>query len=410
MLIGILLAAGMGVVLGLLGGGGSILTLPILIYALGVGTKEAIATSLLVVAVTSAVGAMQHARAGNVVWRTGLVFGGFAMIGAYGGGRVAALLSGTVLLMLFSGLMLITGAAMLRTPKTTSEPGGFVLWKVVLEGLVVGGVTGLVGAGGGFLVVPALVLFGGMEMRKAIGTSLFVIALKSLAGLAGHLSHVSIDLRLAAMVSVAAVIGTLIGARVGQRIEAAKLRRGFAWFVLLMGGYIVHRELPEAVLHTVFVQRWPFWIGGAAIAGFVLLFLLAAKRPLGVSTGFEDACDAVTNPASARSWRLPFLAGIVIGGAVAAMLAGGFSFTTDMGMFDTLLSASLPVKAAVLTAGGVLIGFGTRLAGGCTSGHGIVGMAQLAPSSLISTAAFMGAGFVVTNLLLRVVAPIFGGG
>ena len=155
----------------------------------------------------------------------------------------------------------------------------------------------------------------------------------------------------------------------------------------------------SALQEAIFTTRWPWYVGGAAIGAFVILFLLVGRRTLGVSTGFEDACGAVTSPELRKSWRLPFIAGIVIGGAIASGLAGTLVPTTAMGMFDTVLSASLPVKATVFTLGGVLIGFGTRLAGGCTSGHGIVGMAQFAPSSLISTATFMATGVVVTNAI-----------
>ncbi len=399
LVLGLILAALMGVVLGLLGGGGSILTVPILIYALGLEAKAAIATSLLVVAVTSLAGAAQHARAGNLCWRTGLLFSAVVMIGAYVGGRAAAYVSGTSLLLLFAGLMVVTGVAMLIRRAPTVRPATLRFGPVVIEGLVVGVVTGLVGAGGGFLVVPALVLLGGMDMRRAVGTSLLVIALKSFAGLAGHLAHVSIDLHLAAMVVGVAVLGSLVGTRLAQVVAPERLRKAFATFVLLMAGFMVAKELPPVAVEAVFVDRWPFWAGGAAIAGFVLFFLLAGGRVLGVSTGFQDACGLQ------RTWRIPFLAGIVAGGLIAALLSGGWSPTSGMGLFDVAITASLPAKAALFTAGGVLIGFGTRLAGGCTSGHGIVGMAQLAPSSLIATGAFMVSGFVVTNALFT----LFGG-
>ena len=410
--LGIVLAAVMGIVLGLLGGGGSILTVPILVYALELGAREAIATSLLVVGVTSLAGALQHARRGNVDWRTGLLFGVVAMVGAYGGGLLAGLFAGSTLLMLFAGLMVVTGVAMLvrRAPAeastTPAGPHRMRPARIVADGLVVGGVTGLVGAGGGFLVVPALVLLGGMEMRLAIGTSLLVIAMKSFAGLAGHLNHVSIDLQLAGAVTVAAVAGSFVGARLTTLIEPARLRTGFAWFVLVMAGVMVAQELPASAYEAILVDRWPFWAGGAAIGLFLLAFLLLGRRVLGVSTGFVDACAAPFSAAARRSWRLPFLGGIVGGGFLAVTLGGGWAPTLAMGSFDTLVGGSLALKALAFTGGGVLIGFGTRLAGGCTSGHGITGMAQLAPSSLIATAAFMSSGFVVTHLLLLAVQGV----
>ena len=173
-----------GVSLGLLGGGGSILTTPILIYAIGLEPKEAIATSLLVVGITSLAGLVSHARAGNVAWRTGVIFGLAGMAGAYAGGFVAKWIPANVLLVLFALMMVATAIAMFRGRKAPAdgEKRTFAAWKIVLDGLVVGLVTGLVGAGGGFLVVPALALLGGLPMPVAVGTSLLVIAMKSFAG------------------------------------------------------------------------------------------------------------------------------------------------------------------------------------------------------------------------------------
>ncbi len=234
-----------GVSLGLLGGGGSILTTPILIYALGMETRPAIATSLIVVGVTSLAGVIQHARAGNVELRTGLVFGAAGMVGAYGGGFAAAWFSETFLLLLFAGMMLATAGAMFRGRQ---EPAGGAhtpqaAWKIVGEGIIVGLVTGLVGAGGGFLVVPALALLGGLPMKKAIGTSLLVISLKSFAGYAGHAAHTSIDPSLAALVTVSAVAGSFLGASFASRIEPTTLRRGFAGFVLVMACFVLFQQV-----------------------------------------------------------------------------------------------------------------------------------------------------------------------
>ncbi len=243
--LALLLSTLIGVALGLLGGGGSILTTPILIYALGVEPKAAIATSLLVVGVTSVAAVIQHARAGNVEWRTGLVFGGAGMVGAYAGGFVAAWIPATVLMALFGAMMLATALAMFRGRKDQGPTGGpgQALWKILAEGLVVGVVTGLVGAGGGFLVVPALALLGGLPMKKAVGTSLLVIALKSFAGFAGHASHVRIDFELAALVSAAAVLGSFAGSRIASIVPADALRRGFAVFVLAMAVFVLSQQI-----------------------------------------------------------------------------------------------------------------------------------------------------------------------
>lgn len=249
LLVGALLALPMGLLLGLLGGGGSILTVPILVYVLGLGPKEAIATSLLVVGVTSAISSLQHARAGNVMYRTGLLFGVFAMAGAYLGGVIAGFLTGHVLILLFALLMLVVAIAMLR-PRSAGPQSerSFAPVKAAFVGFGVGCITGMVGAGGGFVIVPAMVLFGGLGVRVAIGTSLFIIAMNSFAGLAGHLGHISVDLRLAAAFTIPAVLGSFVGARLSGRISPDTLRRVFGYFVLVMAAVMLYKEAPNVFL------------------------------------------------------------------------------------------------------------------------------------------------------------------
>ena len=190
LVLGVLLSVLIGVSLGLLGGGGSILTVPTIHYVFGVETHAAIASSLAVVGITSVAALVPHARARRVQWRTGLIFGVASMAGAYSAGRVAKHLPAAALLVAFGAMMLVTAIAMLR--KRAPASGGVArggkrapLPLIIVEGLVVGAVTGLVGAGGGFLVVPALVLLGGLGMAEAVGTSLLVIAMKSFAAFAG---------------------------------------------------------------------------------------------------------------------------------------------------------------------------------------------------------------------------------
>ncbi len=178
-------------------------------------------------------------------WRTGLLFGVAGMAGAYAGGRLGTLVDGTWLLVAFALMMGATSFAMLRNGhehEPSDEP--MAVWKVLGEGVVVGVVTGLVGAGGGFLVVPALVLLGGVPMGVAVGTSLVVIAMKSTAGLAGYLSGVTIDWPLAIGVTVAAIIGSVLGGRLVGRIPQDRLRTGFGWFVAVMAVVILVQEAP----------------------------------------------------------------------------------------------------------------------------------------------------------------------
>ncbi len=227
-----------GASLGLLGGGGSILTVPVLAYVVGLPAKEAIATSLVVVGVTSAVALIPHARRGHVDWRMGGLFGLAGMAGAWMGGFAAGWMSGRVLMVLFALMMVVTAVFMVRGRRTEGDDAPHAphaTWRILLDGLVVGGVTGLVGAGGGFLVVPALVLLGGVPMRTAVGTSLLVIAMKSGAGFLGHAMHVPVDPVLAGVVASGAVVGSLLGSLASSRVPQAALRQGFAGFVLVMG-------------------------------------------------------------------------------------------------------------------------------------------------------------------------------
>ncbi|MCV9996336.1 sulfite exporter TauE/SafE family protein [Paeniglutamicibacter sp. ZC-3] len=243
----LLLSVLIGLSLGLLGGGGSILTVPILTYVAGMNPKEAIAASLFVVGATSAVSAVDHARKKRVKWRTGLVFGGAGMAGAFGGGLLGGHIPATILMLAFALMMVATSLAMIRgrkVPSSEAHDGELPVPKVVLEGLVVGLVTGLVGAGGGFLVVPALALLGGLSMPVAVGTSLIVIAMKSFAGLGGYLTTVSLDWALVGGVTTAAILGSFIGARLAGRIPEPSLRKGFGFFVLGMGVFVLFQELP----------------------------------------------------------------------------------------------------------------------------------------------------------------------
>ncbi len=178
------------------------------------------------------------------------------------------------------------------------------------------------------------------------------------------------------------------------------MRKALSLWLPLAGFGLLFALAPTDLRRAVFVERWPFWAGGLAIGAFVLLLLRGTGQPLGVSTGFADACGVATHPELRRSWRLPFIAGIVAGGLVAALLAGGPHATWSAGLLEAVTGASLATKAALFTAGGALLGFGARLAGGCTSGHSILGVSLLAPSSLLATACFMAAGFAVTRLLL----------
>ncbi len=297
------LAALVGVLLGLLGGGGSVLAVPLLVYVGGLDAQHAVATSLFVVGTTSVAGLVPHARAGRVRWRTGLVFGVSGMAGAYAGGRIAGYVPGGVLLGAFAAMMIVTAGAMIRGRRSLvgTQPSGGRAWvRIGRTGFVVGALTGFVGAGGGFLIVPALVLLGGVPMAEAIGTSLLVIILQSAAGFAGHLSGVSVDWRLALGVAASAIVGSVVGGRYTGRIGQDQLRRGFGWFVLVMGVLVLARQLPPAL------AGWAtLGVGLASVAGLATALLVhrsrGGRRPVTPAPTAAGAAGPLPEPAAVLS-------------------------------------------------------------------------------------------------------------
>lgn len=248
MVLGIALGALVGLSLGLLGGGGSILTVPIFVYVMGFDPKESIAMSLAVVGAVSLFGAVGHWRAGNVNLRVALVFGAVAMAGTYLGARLAVFFSGAVQLILFAAVMLLAAWFMFRPAKVRAEApapaglAGMPLALIAAEGLAVGVLTGLVGVGGGFLIVPALVLLGKVPMKQAVGTSLLVIAMKSAAGFVGYLGQVQVAWGFMAAFTAVAVGGILLGTYLVRFVPQAALQRAFAVFLVVMGTFILYQN------------------------------------------------------------------------------------------------------------------------------------------------------------------------
>lgn len=268
------LAGIIGILLGLLGGGGSILTLPMLVYVANVEPREAIASSLFVVGTTSIVGVMAHARAGRVVWRVGAIFGAAAMAGAYLGGRLAHFVPATILLITFASMMLLTSIAMLRGRRQGSnEVREVAVAKAMALGFLVGCISGLVGAGGGFLVVPALSILGGLPMPRAVGTSLLVIALQSLSGFLGHVAHVSLHWPLLGTVTLVCIAGSLVGARLAKRANPDLLRKGFGWLVLAMGIFLLGKQMPPGPLRDVGTP-----IGVVVVVAFASVSLIRREQ------------------------------------------------------------------------------------------------------------------------------------
>ena len=238
-----------GLALGLLGGGGSILTVPVFVYILGFDPKPAIAMSLAVVGVTSALGTAGHWRKGNVNVRIALVFGGVAMLGTLLGVRVSRLVPGTTQLIIFGTAMLAAAVFMFRgRPARDEDRGDYVAppvvsaRRVVPGGLFVGVLTGLVGVGGGFLIVPALVLMR-MSLREAVGTSLLIITGTCLSGFLGYLGQVTLDWTAMALVSAGTLPGIALGGYLHQFVPQSVLRRAFAVFLVIMAAFILIENL-----------------------------------------------------------------------------------------------------------------------------------------------------------------------
>jgi len=238
-----------GAALGLLGGGGSVLTVPIFVYILGFEPKAAIAMSLAVVSVTSAFGTTGHWRAGNVNVHIALVFGGVAMVGTLVGVRLSRFVPGPTQLVIFGAVMLAAAVFMLRGRPPCEEIMGECVAspvvspvKVVPGGLLVGVLTGMVGVGGGFLIVPVLVLMR-VSLREAVGTSLLIITGTCVVGFLGYLGHVRLDWGAMAIVAAGTLPGIALGGYLHQFVPQSILRRGFAAFLVIMAAFIFFETL-----------------------------------------------------------------------------------------------------------------------------------------------------------------------
>lgn len=261
--LGYILAVLVGVSLGLIGSGGSILTVPILVYVMDVDPVLATAYSLFIVGATALVGGVQNARLGTVDFKTVLIFGVPSIIAVYlTRAFIVPFIPAEVftfgdftvtkpilLMLLFAVVMVAASVSMIKPSKAKTEDQGekklsYNYPLILFEGSVVGVLTGLVGAGGGFLIIPALVLLAKMPMKQAVGTSLFIIAAKSLIGFTGDLGgEMVIDWTLLGIFTAASVAGIVLGILLAKKIPGAKLKTGFGWFVLVMGIYIIVKEL-----------------------------------------------------------------------------------------------------------------------------------------------------------------------
>jgi uncharacterized protein len=249
-----------GVVLGLIGGGGSILTVPILVYFLFINPVTATAYSLFVVGVSSLVGAIRNIQKGLVDFKTAIVFAIPAFIAVYIARKyLVPAIPETVfivgdfsvtknigIMLFFALVMLVASISMIRNKRPEASPEAEIAYNyplIIVEGVLVGLVTGIVGAGGGFLIIPALVLLAKLPMKKAVATSLLIIAIKSLIGFIGDVENLEIDWSFLLVFTSISVVGIFLGIYLSNFIEGKKLKKGFGWFVLIMGIYIIYKEL-----------------------------------------------------------------------------------------------------------------------------------------------------------------------
>jgi uncharacterized membrane protein YfcA len=260
-IIGFASAILIGVSLGLIGGGGSILTVPVLVYVLGVNPVLATAYSLFVVGSTSLVGAATYMKKGLVNYKTALVFAIPSFIAVFLTRKFLvpalpdplftvgeAIITKNIGIMVFFALIMLAASYSMITAKKCvdcdeNEPVVFNFPMIALEGSVVGVITGIVGAGGGFLIIPALVLLAKLPMKLAVGTSLLIIAAKSLIGFLGDLSTQTIDWQMLLIFTSLSIVGIFIGSALSKKINEKILKTGFGWFVLVMGIYIITKEL-----------------------------------------------------------------------------------------------------------------------------------------------------------------------
>lgn len=241
----LVLGFGIGLSLGMLGGGGSILTVPALVYLVGQSPQAAVTTSLAIVGANSALGASFHHAQGTLNWQVAIIFGGIGMVIAYLAAGLSKLFSPALLLVAFALLMLFIGGIMIlrrdRDSQTRARRASIPL--ILAGGAGVGLLTGVLGVGGGFLIVPTLVMLVGLPMNQAIGTSLVIIAANSAAGLLGHLTGNPLDMTLTLTFVSAGLVGTFAGARLAKRLPATRLRQAFALFVIVLAAFLLNDNL-----------------------------------------------------------------------------------------------------------------------------------------------------------------------
>lgn len=242
-LILLFLALLVGLSLGLLGGGGSVLTVPILVYSAQLEAKEAIGMSLAIVGVTTIIGSISHYKNNNINIKLAIIFSLFAIPGTFLGSYLGTLISGDMQLLIFAIVMVFAASFMLKDRKEIENQDTKINYPLtVLSSFFVGTMTGLIGVGGGFLIVPALMFFTKTDMRKSVGTSLIIISINSFFGFISYMQIIQIKWDILMQFVVASIIGILIGSSLVHKIPQAKLKKGFAIFLILMGAFGIYKH------------------------------------------------------------------------------------------------------------------------------------------------------------------------
>lgn len=285
------LAMIIGITLGLFGGGGGILTVPLLHYGLAMPVDQAITASLLIICITSVISTWQHAKHNHVLWREGSLLGLSGIIGAVIGAQLSSLFPPQSLLLILAAIMLASSIAMLcnRNELLSCDinTANHSPITVLAIGLVVGIVTGTVGAGGGFLVVPALVVLLNLPLPIAIGTSLFVISLNTASAFVAHYQTISLDFKLIVIISLVAVTGALVGGKIALKVSINTLRKSFSLFIILIALLLVATELPVAIQQDWFIQHAVSWAVLMLVITLSLFYFL-------------------TRSCLSKIWRVPF--------------------------------------------------------------------------------------------------------
>jgi hypothetical protein len=243
LIVALALAVLIGMSLGALGSGGSIITMPVLVYVALLPTHTAVGMSLVIVGTTAAVGSYLQSRSGGFDRRSAVIFAATGVVGAFLGARLTHLVPGDVLMQIFAVLMLLAGWRMLARNVLSNGPRSCHVPRCAAAGLALGVLTGFLGVGGGFLIVPALVLFAGLDMKRAVPTSLAIVAFNSFGGLVGQLSYVDFNWALTGAFLGSALIGMVGGTTIARRLSADHLRRAFAWAIILLGVAILAKQI-----------------------------------------------------------------------------------------------------------------------------------------------------------------------